>query len=71
MMGEPCAVCGRESTAVCHCDFNPPAEWLRAKANSYNRDAEIIAADGMKTEAMSMTFVADELRKCADQLEAK
>lgn len=50
---------------------NLAAEWLRAKANSYSRDATIIAADGMTTEAIGMSAVATELRKCADQLEAQ
>jgi hypothetical protein len=44
-----------------------PAVWLRARAKSYARDAELLRSNGDTDDAVVFEAIRDELRKCADQ----
>lgn len=47
------------------------AQHLRDRADSYSRDALILAADGDQPMAAAYRALAAELRKTADEVEAE
>jgi hypothetical protein len=47
------------------------AAWLRARADSYGRDAVVLHGDpdqSMRAMGVAFTTIRDELRKCADEI---
>jgi hypothetical protein len=43
-------------------------DWLKARADSYGRDARILREDGDMPMAVAYQTIADELRKCAAEV---
>ena len=44
-----------------------PAQWLRARAESYSTDAGILRRSGQTDDALVYEAIRDELRKCAEE----
>lgn len=47
-----------------------PAAKLRARAESYSRDAQVFHDEGATYDAVAYRTIATELRKVADELDA-
>lgn len=45
------------------------AEHLKRRADSYSRDAFVLRDDGDRPMAVAYQTIADELRKCADEID--